>query len=101
MSTKMTYNIVNQPFFPIIDKQGVTSELSLEDVFARAHELDLILGENPVITGALYRFLVAVTLRIVPDSATWRKVWKSGSFKHAGTTKYFDTSRERFDLFHP
>jgi len=98
-----SFDLTREPWIPCVDLNGEAREVSLRDALARAHELRELGGESPLVLAALHRLLLAITHRIYgpPDRDAWYALWSAGRFDAAPLDAYFDTWRERFDLFHP
>jgi CRISPR system Cascade subunit CasA len=79
---------------------------TLRDVFAEAHILREIHGETPLVTVALYRFLIALLHRVYQGKLNvamdWHRLWSAPqSDLEEAVSVYLDELPERFDLFHP
>jgi len=99
----MTYsfNLVDEPWIPCMDRRGSVNDLSLLDTLTRAHELVELAGESPLVTAALYRLLLAVLHRVFgPDSpGAWAALWEQGRWDEEALARYLGKWRHRFDLF--
>jgi CRISPR system Cascade subunit CasA len=99
-----TFNLVDEPWIPVVKNDGVSVELSLRDVLLHAHEFHTLHGESPPIVAALYRLLLAVLHRIVRgprSSSHWVEIWNAGAWEEASINAYLDRWYDRFYLFHP
>ncbi len=99
-----TFNLIDESWVPCVTKSGGFEHFGIHDVFRNAHEIEQIRGETPLITAALYRFLIAVAHRIVGgprDDDHWLALWQEGRFDPKAVDDYLDHWHERFDLFHP
>ena len=99
-----TFNLVDEPWIPCVSTNNAVRNLSLRQTLKEAHSLRGIAGASPLITGALYRLLLAVLYRIVEspqDPGTWADLWEAGRFPPDCIDAYLDRWREQFDLFHP
>jgi len=54
------FNILDEPWILVRNKQGKVEELSVLETFRRAHELEIINGELPTQDVAILRFLLAI-----------------------------------------
>lgn len=98
-----TFNLVEEPWIPVATKNGNT-ELSLRDLFARAHEVKGFNEPSPLTYVSVARFLLAITHRALngPESPDeWVELWQKGRFDPAPFEDYVATWRHRFDLFDP
>ncbi len=114
MSDGITFDLTEERWLPCLDLQGkpMKEELSLREVFVQAHQLSAIQDDSPLVTIALYRFLLAVLyhaiyldLKRTTKVDDWRQLWEQ---RHAGfDTRLLDNyfqrfnNPNRFDLFHP
>ena len=99
-----TFNLIDEPWIPCTDLDGHTQELGLRETLARAHELQGIQGDSPLVTAALYRLLLAVlhsALRGPKSRQEWMDLWNAGTWDMAQMNAYLDRWRNRFYLFHP
>lgn len=97
-----SFNLVEQPWIPCITRTGQERELSLRDALVQSHALFEIGGETPLITGSLYRLLLAVLHRVFgpgdePD--IWRDLWARGRWDATALDRYLQQWVHRFDLF--
>jgi len=103
--TQPSFDLIEQPWIPVLYLDGATTEnLGLRALLHRAHELQAIYGESPLVTAALYRFLLALVYAIFDEPHTtreWQQIWQKGCFDKAAVDAYFARWQERFDLFHP
>jgi CRISPR system Cascade subunit CasA len=112
------FNLLDEPWILVLNKNGITEELSLLEVFERAHELTILAGELLTQDVAILRLLLAVlyatftredengnrsSLNTSQDALLrWKRLWNLkrfpiGPIKKRLTTLY----HERFYLFHP
>jgi CRISPR system Cascade subunit CasA len=98
-----TFNLIDQPWIQVQCLDGQVVELSLVDVFARAHELRAITGELPTQSFSLLRLLLAILECGVSgpsDVARWRELWEADALPAGDIGEYLDQHRDRFDLLH-
>jgi len=83
------FNLAHEPWIPCIGADGQAMDLSLRDVLVRAHELQELGGDSPLVVAALYRLLLAVLHRILgpPGLDAWEALWKAATWE------------QRLDLF--
>jgi CRISPR system Cascade subunit CasA len=99
--THFSFNLVSEPWLPVVGIDGQVQELGLREVLARAHEFRELAGENPLVTGGLHRLLLAVLHRIFgpKDRSAWRRLWEAGRWDAPALDEYLFTWLPRFDLF--
>jgi len=98
-----TFSLIDEPWIRVRLGTGDLAEVSLTDLFTRAHEITALAGELPTQDAAVLRVLLAVLRRSHPDARgteAWQALWERGSFDPAPITTYLETHRERFDLLH-
>ena len=94
------FNLVTQPWIPVLYHDGRTAQLGLRDVFAQAAAIRDLGGETPPVTGALYRLLLAILYRSVPlTPESWFRAFESGWGELP--QDYLSRWQGRFDLFDP
>lgn len=110
------FNLLQEPWIAVLDKDGVPREVSLLDVFREAHDFKRLAGELPTQDVALLRLLLAVLYAVFTrcdvhgddspldneDEALerWREIWQTGRFPMPPLEKYLESHSERFWLFH-
>lgn len=100
----MTYsfNLIDQPWIPCINVNGLMEELSLRETLAKAHELRAVQGNSPLETASLYRLLLATIHSVLRGPKTkddWAALWRARDFEMSCFDNYFKKWRSRFDLF--
>ncbi len=99
---KPTYNLVDEPWIPCLDKLGTTVDRSITEVLVDAHKLTAIRDQSPLVTAALHRLMLAILYAALdgPRSATdWDEIWRRGKFDASRIQGYLSKWRHRFDLF--
>ncbi|WP_229886925.1 type I-E CRISPR-associated protein Cse1/CasA [Streptomyces subrutilus] len=94
---------MSSPWLPAQLRDGMTVELSLEEVFARAVEVRRLVGDGPSQEFALLRLLLAILHDAVEgpeDLDAWQELWDSQR-PFADVPAYLARHRDRFDLLHP
>ena len=61
---KNKYNVIDEPWIPLIDLDGNCKELGLRDVLLQAHTVREIRDPMPTVEFGLYRLLTALVLDI-------------------------------------
>jgi CRISPR system Cascade subunit CasA len=98
-----SFSLATEPWIPCIRRGKAPELLSLEGVFASAHELDAIQDVSPLATLALHRLLLAILHRVIGpfDLDEWCRMYKRGRFDARSIGNYLGEQRERLDLLHP
>ncbi|MBR5243388.1 MAG: type I-E CRISPR-associated protein Cse1/CasA [Thermoguttaceae bacterium] len=96
--TPRSFNLVDEPWIPVVDAEGATFKVGLRELFERSDELiDLSVGTLERIT--LYRLLICIAQRALngpKDEDEWREA--EGKLV-AASLAYLDEQRDRFDLW--
>ena len=111
------FNLLDEPWLRVLDRNGQTEKLSLTSVFTRAHEFIALAGESPTQDVAVLRLLLGILHAVFTrvdengqeaptDTAEiargrWAKLWDQGRFPAAVIKEYLEYFQERFYLFHP
>jgi len=100
-----SFNLCDEPWVRVRDKQGRVTELSLREVFAHGHEYVALAGEIPTQDVAVLRLLLAVIMRALdlPGSEEeridlWDEWWQQKKLPTAEISAYLDRWHGRFDL---
>ncbi len=105
-----TFNLITEPWIPVLRDDGSFSELGLRDVLIQSPQLREVAHDSPLFVASIYPLLTAIMHRILPGQTDservteWRRIWKQNSFNDADVKAidaYFEHWRDRFDLFHP
>lgn len=96
----MSFNLVEEPWIPVIRLDGVTDQVSLRDVFLQAHEIRRIDASLPTQSFALFRLLLAI-LHDAVGFHSRRDVERQLREGIAIPTimAYLEELHDRFDLF--
>ncbi|MCQ9387258.1 type I-E CRISPR-associated protein Cse1/CasA [Brevibacterium sp. 50QC2O2] len=98
------FNLVDEPWIPVLLTDGTDAELSIIQVFERAESIRRLNGELPTMRPTILRILIAVMSRALglpkdPDDWAGRVAdWETVTTKVEG---YLAKHRERFWLRHP
>lgn len=99
------FNLLTEPWIPVIGQEGDPPTLfGLTETLQRAHEFREIFDPSPLVTGALYRLLLAVLHRAFrgpADSDDWQRLWDERCFSQESLFGYLGASGPGFDLFDP
>lgn len=100
--SRPTFNLVDEPWVPVVDLDGHQRELGLRDLFVDAHRLRGVVDPSPLAEFSILRLLWVLTHRLIQgpkSNAEWKAQWLRGRFDEAAVDAYFDKWRHRFDLF--
>lgn len=98
-----SFDLLGEPWIPVILLSGDLQELSIREVLLRAPEIRAITGDLPTTVFALHRLLLAILYRALPTEdprSDWQELWAGGSLPD-GVQRYLDEYADRFDLLHP
>lgn len=101
---RLSFDLSNRPWLHARSTTGATEELSVVDVFRRAHELTGLLGDVPTQVFALTRLLLGVLHGASGgprDIDEWEAMWTADTLPSDAIDQYLRRHRDRFDLFHP
>jgi CRISPR system Cascade subunit CasA len=96
------FNLTEEPWIPcLMLETNETKDLSLFDVFSRAHEIKEITDNSPLVLVSLHRLLLAILHRnFGPKSFDdWKELWRKGCWDAEKLKSYFDKCKDRFNLF--
>jgi CRISPR system Cascade subunit CasA len=98
-----TFNLIDQPWIPIMRQSGEVQEVSLHHLLINAHEIQDICADTPVESAAILPLLLAILQRVFQpmDEDVWEALWQNGTFLADHIDAYLDQWYDRFDLFHP
>lgn len=96
--TPRSFNLVDEPWIPVVDAAGAAFKVGLRELFERSEELvDLAVGTLERIT--LYRLLICIAQRAL-DGPKDEDDWLEAEGKLvAASLAYLDDWRDRFDLW--
>ncbi len=102
---KGSFSLIDEPWILVRFLNGEIKELSIREVFARARDIQDVVGELPTQTFAITRLLLAILLSslrpIIEPVREWRDLWDSDEPLTVLVDEYLEKSRDRFDLLHP
>jgi CRISPR system Cascade subunit CasA len=109
--------LLDSDWIKVLNSDGQTEEVSLLDVFRRAHEFKDLAGELPTQDVAILRLLLAILYAVFAPAdrdgkplglansqdalQCWRSIWEQDSFPYEVIESYLRHYQERFYLFHP
>ena len=100
----MTYSVIHDPVIQVRNSCGVIEELGLREIFARAHELEDIVADNPMEKYAVLRLIIAFAMDMLhpEDSYDRQELLSEGKFDMEVFDTYVqecESQGPRFDLF--
>ncbi len=111
------FNLLDEPWIKVVDKDCGIHEVSLIELFHQAHIYRDLCGELPTQDFAVLRVLLAVLHTVFSrydmignemplngyDDALdrWEELWNEKRFQVEVITNYLEFQRENFYLFHP
>jgi CRISPR system Cascade subunit CasA len=105
------FDLVVEPWIPVLDQTGQVRERSIVEVLAEAPTIVELRGEVPTQEFTLLRLLLAILHRALHDRETgisgpcsvgeWAELRDDWPSVVAVVSEYLQEHRERFDLFHP
>ncbi|MDA2809191.1 type I-E CRISPR-associated protein Cse1/CasA [Nocardiopsis sp. RSe5-2] len=102
------FDLIEQAWIPVRRNDGGDDELSLQEVFERAHSgpdgIRRLVGDLPTQEFALLRLLLAVlhdALDGPADTEEWQELWEAKELPVQKIRDYLGGYRDRFDLLHP
>jgi CRISPR system Cascade subunit CasA len=106
----LTFNLITQPWIPVLRDDGSFGELGLREVLIQSPHLREVAHDSPLFVASIYPLLTAIMHRVLPGQtdrereAEWRRIWDRKKFSDADVEAidaYFARWGDRFDLFHP
>lgn len=97
----ISFNLVDEPWLPIVWPDGTAGEVGLRDALVRAHEIRELVDGSPLVTVSLHRLLLAILHRSFGPKTfeAWKALWRQGQWDAETLDGYFAACRPRFDLF--
>ncbi len=98
------FNLIDEPWLHVVEKNGSQREVSLREALCSAHEFCDVVAELPTMRFAILRIMFAIMYRVfdrvaVEDpEADWAKLWESPQLPSEELEKYFANWYHRFDL---
>ncbi|MET9724481.1 type I-E CRISPR-associated protein Cse1/CasA [Streptomyces zaomyceticus] len=96
----LSFDLTEQPWIGVLQRNGEQEELSLREIFSQAGQVRRITADLPTQEFALTRLLLAVAhdaLDGPKDIEHWSRLWNDPRCFDA-VAAYLDTHRHRFDL---
>jgi CRISPR system Cascade subunit CasA len=110
------YNLLDERWIRVLDADGGLAELSLPELFARAHLCKRLANETETVDAVILRLLLAILYAVFSDVDAdnkdvpltndnaiprWKSLWEKNAFPCAPIEACLEHFRERFWLFHP
>jgi CRISPR system Cascade subunit CasA len=98
-----SFDLVSEPWLPVLRMDGTMEDVSLLGLFERAGELRRLVGDVPTQEMALLRMLLAILYDALDGPAEledWEELWFAAD-PFAAVPEYLRGLRHRFDLFDP
>lgn len=97
----ISYNLIDQPFLPVVDLNGRPLLVSIRQALLEAQNLQRISATYPHTNAAIYRILLSILHRVFgpPDLHAWQELWEQKAFAPQPIEDYLQTWYKRFDLF--
>lgn len=99
-----SFNLIDDPFVPVLTSDGSYQELGLRTTLRHAHDLAEVRDPSPLVTMALHRLLLAILHAAYrgPKTRSDRiAIRQAGRIDADRIDAYFENWKDRFDLFHP
>jgi CRISPR system Cascade subunit CasA len=97
----MSFNLLQEPWIPVVNDNWKYQELSLLDFFRTWQNLREIQADNPPTTLAIYRLLLAIMHSAYQGPKNidhWEEIQLDDGKK---AIEYLEKWHDRFDIFHP
>lgn len=110
-SSDPSFNLVSEPWVPVVTRNGTTQVLSLRDLFRHAPDVQEVVGDIPQQVLPIVRLCESILYRAYgrdldadaltePDArALWQALWDACSFADGAVDDYLTEFEDRFDLF--
>lgn len=114
---KEEFNLIYERWIRVLGMDGVEEEISMEELFERAHQIRSLAGELPTQDFAIMRLILAILyavylrqdvkgsplhMRNEEDALSqWDSIWSAGRFDSKQILGYLKRYEDRFYLFHP
>ena len=100
------FNLIDEPWVPVVYCDGHPAEVSLRQLFVDAHLIKGVSGDIPQQQLPMLRLALAIMYRALrqPDMDDesmldlWGEMWQAGAFDITEFDRYFETWHDRFFL---
>jgi hypothetical protein len=92
----VSFNLIDEPFLPVVRLDGRTKEVGLRTALRQAHDLRELRDDSPLVTAALHRLLLAVLHRVFgpEDEDAWARLRDRGRWDAEAIDAYLGHWRE-------
>ena len=102
----ISFDVLTQPWIPVVDKDGKEAELGLLDALSQAHQWRRIHHPSPLVEYSIYRFLVIFLMDAFRPQERFdlEDLLAEGQFDRERLENYVAVCQQegvRFDLFDP
>jgi CRISPR system Cascade subunit CasA len=100
-AAKASFNLLSEPWIPVVDLDGRPDELALLDLIRNAKDFGGIAHEDPLVVIATYRFVLAFLHRALDGPAETKETvdWFKNGFPAERIENYSSEWNSRFNLF--
>jgi len=101
MVKRHTFNLLTDPWLPVLLAAGPPRSVSLLEALAQAHEFRGLALAHPLEHMAVLRLLLAVLYRVIthpPDLSDLQRLYRDGRLPADAIATYLEEHRERFSL---
>ncbi|MGO1543349.1 MAG: type I-E CRISPR-associated protein Cse1/CasA [Gulosibacter sp.] len=104
MTNPLTFNLLDEPWVPVVDKDGFELEVSIRDAILKAQHFRDLGGELPTVRFSVLRILLAIVYRALDQKPTryaaesWGELWNQPTLPVEPFEQYFSEWHHRFDL---
>jgi CRISPR system Cascade subunit CasA len=97
-----SFDLTNQPWIPVLMRDGTGRELSLLETIESASDIASISG-NPLESAVLHRLLLAIAHRVrtPKDPGEWLEIWRNRQDFLQEMSAYVRGQKDKFDLYDP
>ena len=103
---KASFDILTQPWIPVVDKNGIAQEIGLLEALEQAHAYQSVRDTSPMTEYSVYRFLIVFLMDMLrpEDDDALDGLLAEGHFDPDMIQEYITACEQegvRFDLFDP
>lgn len=103
---KASFDILTQPWIPVVDKNGIAQEIGLLEALKQAHAYQSVRDTSPMTEYSVYRFLIVFLMDMLrpEDDDALDGLLAEGHFDPDMIQEYITACEQegvRFDLFDP
>lgn len=101
---KATFDVLSEPWIPVVEEDGTTRELGLLETLERAHQLRAVQDPSPLVEYSVYRFLIVFLMDMLrpEDTEALEDLLEEGQFDLDRIRDYVAMNQAEgvsFDLF--